>query len=188
MSWKIKAKIDGADKLHDVMRQLPAQIARRALRPSLNKEGSRVVAEARRRSPIGVSGLLKKSYGKKTRTYVKTNSVLVIVGPRRGFREVIKGKPHDPSKIGHLVEFGTKPHWIGRKKFGAKYVFSRRSSNYVPRMHPGAKPALTLTSASRQALVGAYTRLRSNIAAEIEKMISKGKYTPETSSEGDDNA
>lgn len=186
MSWKIKAQIDGAERLQVMLASLPKQIARRALRPALNKEGSRVLQEARRRSPIGVSGLLKKSYGKKTKTYVKTNTVIVIVGPRRGFREIIKGKPHDPAKIGHLVEFGTKPHWIGRKKFGARYVLSRRQANYVPRMHPGAKPALTLTKAARQALVGAYTRIQVNVWQNLEKMIANGKYTPDSS--GGDNA
>lgn len=63
-------------------------------------------------------GLLKKSLGQKVKTYAKSNTVVAIVGPRKGFRKRIgtitrgknKGQPvyADPVKYAHLVELGTR--------------------------------------------------------------------------------
>ncbi len=51
--------------------------------------------------------LLRKSIGYRIKTY-KT-SVVGVCGPRRGFKTVINGRPHDPVKYAHIVENGRGP-------------------------------------------------------------------------------
>jgi len=175
MAFKISAKIDGAEKLVEILRKLPPVIARRCLRPALNMEGTRVLKAAKQNVPTQTK-LLKKSLGKKTKTYPKTNAVVVIVGPRKGFAQVIDGKKRNPVMYAHLVEFGAKPHWLGKKKFlGISY--GRKKNNYVPRMHPGSPAQKPMTKAAKASLVGAYTRIKARMSQELDKLVASGKYT-----------
>jgi HK97 gp10 family phage protein len=52
------------------------------------------------------TGQLKKSLGKKTKTYRNSGTTVVIIGPRVGFMDASTGR--NPVKYGHLVELGTK--------------------------------------------------------------------------------
>ncbi len=57
------------------------------------------------------TGLLKKSIGKKTKTY-KGVTFIAVVGPRKGFKKEVEVNgtlvTRNPSKYAHLVEFGTR--------------------------------------------------------------------------------
>lgn len=80
-----------------------------------------------RNMPGMVKGLLKKSIGRRARTYRGNQVSFLAVGPRAGFRvqlnpswtkkKMAAGPPkplyQDPIKYAHLVEGGTKPHMIG---------------------------------------------------------------------------
>lgn len=166
---KIQARIEGVEKLQALMKNLTAQVSRRVLRPALNAEGSKVVAQAKRLVPK-VTGLFKKSLGKKTKTYVQSGNIIVVAGPRTGFKQVVAGKPRDPVKYGHLVEFGTRPHIV--KVHQARLKSSgNRSFN---QMHPGARAKRPLTNAYKYALVGAADRMAARMAIEIEKQAAKG--------------
>lgn len=181
MSLKIQARIEGAETLQAMLKSLPAQVARRVLRPALNAEGSKVVTQSKQLVPKA-TGLYKRSIGKKTKTYTQSGNIIVIVGPRTGFRQVIAGKPHDPVKYAHLVEFGTKPHFLSGGK-GHKLVQYRDSKgnlrfrqrrNYTRRMHPGTRPQKSLTKAYKYGLVGAAERMAARMGLEIEKQVAKG--------------
>lgn len=182
-SLKIKAHIEGVEKLQAIMAGLPAQVARRVLRPALNAEGSKVVTQSKQLVPKQ-TGLFKRSMGKKTKTYTQTGNIIVIVGPRTGYRQVIGGKPHDPVKYAHLVEFGAKPHFLSGAK-GHKLVQYRDRNGalkfrqrrvYTRKMHPGARAQKPLTRAYKYGLVGAADRMAARMAIEIEKQAAKGAF------------
>lgn len=169
---KIKAEIKGAKELQDLLRKFTPAVQRRILRPALNVEGTRVLQEARARVPVDTK-LLRRSLGKRTRTY-KNGTVLVIVGPRRGFKEQIDGRYKNPSKYAHLVEFGVKPHSIV-SRFAGRQVIGRKKRQHTMLMHPGMKGRKPLTKAYKTALNGAAERMAARMAVEIEKLAAKGK-------------
>jgi hypothetical protein len=61
-------------------------------------------------------GILKRSLGRVIKTYRQSGATVGVVGPRKGFRVIIKGKPVDPVKYAHLVEFGRKAVTVKKKK------------------------------------------------------------------------
>lgn len=167
MSLTIRAEITGIKDLMDMLKKFTPAVQRRILRPALNAEGQRVLVQARSNVPVDTK-LLKRSLGKRTKTY-KDGRVIVIVGPRRGFREIHKGRPKNPSNYAHLVEFGAAPHLIaGRSNIKTKKAFAGK-------MHPGAPAQKPLTRAYQTALNGAAERMASRMAQEIEKLAAKGK-------------
>ena len=119
-------------------------------------------AKANARS-IKDTGLLAKSIGAISRRY-RSGNVSVVVGPRTGHRQVIDGTPRDPSKYGHLVEFGTRPHLIKitRGPFAGRTI-----------SHPGSPPRSFMRKAytSKQAVVfGRFGKLlEKRIANAVEK-------------------
>ncbi|MBE3118843.1 MAG: HK97 gp10 family phage protein [Candidatus Atribacteria bacterium] len=68
-----------------------------------------IVADAQRRCPQR-SGVMAESIGAIQRTYRGSGTVITVIGPQSGFEEASAieylGRPHDPTKIGHLVEYG----------------------------------------------------------------------------------
>jgi len=166
---KINAHIEGLEELQAVLRTLPGKISRRVMRPALSAEGTKVVQAARQKVPQE-TGLLKKSLGKKVKTYTDTNAVVAIVGPRSGFRQIIDGRPKNPVKYAHLVEFGARPHLMPARS----NVVTRKS--YGGQIHPGSPAQKPLTKAYQSALVGAGERMTARIAIEIEKQAAKGAF------------
>lgn len=101
-----------------VERKVVGAAVTRALGPVRN-EARRILRKSK------VTGTLAKSIGNKTKRY--PSGVFVgMVGARRGFvteiqpprpdglspKAVLRMRKHDPTKIFHLIEFGTKPHAI----------------------------------------------------------------------------
>lgn len=162
-AFAIKARIEGIEQVQAMLKNLTPATQRKVLRPALNAEGVKIRQAAKRNVP-NVTGLLRKSLGKKSKTYTD-GTVIVIVGPRRGFKRVIDGKPRNPVNYAHLVEFGTKPHFLRPQKTKGK----------TGKMHPGARAQKPITRAAESALVGAAQRMATRMAAEIEKLAAKGK-------------
>jgi len=173
---RMNATIEGIPELMKTLEKFPGAIQRRILRPVLSAEGSKVVSEARENVPRQ-TGLLRKSLGKKMVTY-KNGGVICVVGPRRGFKQVIDGKPRNPTKYAHLVEYGTKPHPIVTK-FSGRIIYSKKGKvkgrNYTTLEHPGARRGNYLSKAYKTALNGAAERMAVRMAAEVEKLAAKGK-------------
>ena len=70
----------------------------------VHKRASKKRTAAKREVPVD-TGLLKKSIGKKVKTYRQDGVVWVAVGPRSGFEEHIDGVVvKNPVKYAHLVE------------------------------------------------------------------------------------
>jgi len=79
-------------------------IARRIVSRASNKVIGPVAKAAKRNCPVD-TGLLKKSIGKRTKTYRGSGAVVSVVGPRKGFAgQDAQGRQKDPTKYAHLAE------------------------------------------------------------------------------------
>ena len=95
----IRTRIEGADALDRLLKQLPEKVARNVLRGAVRKGAKVVEAEMRQRAPVGPTGNLKASI---TQRGVKTKDKRMLtrrVGSFKGGG--LKGYH------AHFIEFGT---------------------------------------------------------------------------------
>lgn len=127
MAYGIKVKLEG---LEDVLKRLGTvrkAVQGRIVRKALEKATKPILSAAKAKAPKGATGLLRKSLGRKAKTYRRSGTSMIILGPRTGFaKQGKKGKKItalgkkfraagvNPSKYAHLVEKGTKPHSLGK--------------------------------------------------------------------------
>jgi hypothetical protein len=96
-------------KLQDLPRRLQGQIERKAFR-----QGGIVLREALRAAAPVDSGLTAKSIGYLVKIYRRSGSVVLVVGPQRGYLREVRRKDRrkpvkaDPARTAHLTEGGTK--------------------------------------------------------------------------------
>lgn len=171
MAFAIRARIEGVEALQAILKNLTPATQRKVLRPALNVEGTKILQAAKRNVPVKTK-LLRKSLGKKTKTY-KDGTIIVIVGPRHGFKQTVKGRTQNPTKYAHLVEGGAKPHFLYFVDAPSSGPGKKRK--LVRLMHPGAPAQRPLKRAADSALVGAAQRMATRMGQEMEKLAAKGK-------------
>ena len=76
----------------------------RIARPAIREASAEIRKRAKAKAPKD-SGQLKRSIKNTVRT--GRVGVYAVVGPAHGFKIEHEGKPRDPTKYAHLVEFGT---------------------------------------------------------------------------------
>lgn len=90
-------EVDGR-RLVSQLRRLPDRVANRAARKAVNAGIAVIVTAVKPAAPVGETGNLKKSVGKKTKQYNRADRTVGLVGPRI-----------DSGRLGfhgHLVEDG----------------------------------------------------------------------------------
>lgn len=145
MPLAIKCKVkDGAiQALARKLAEVDRKAARKAIRFGVNEATKFVAADAKANVPKG-TGLLKKSIGRRVRSYRGGTVISGIVGPRSGFAITLpNGKKVNPAKYAHLVEFGrkavkAKKALLLADKF-ANVVFGKEVKAVAPR--PFLRPA-----------------------------------------------
>jgi hypothetical protein len=91
----------GTKEAKRFLRDFPKAV-KRVQRAAVSAMATPVVKDAKRRAPKR-TGALRKSMGKKVKTYA-SGAVIAIVGPRKGKATIVDGKIHDPATIAHIVE------------------------------------------------------------------------------------
>lgn len=125
MGNTIQVEIQGIDHLIHRLRQARPAFTRRYLRNGIRKSLSVVNKGAKTLVRVGKTGQTKRSLGVKVKVYARAHVVFGVVEPRPGFRIPVEfswraKKPgaalkyvavrwHDPRKLAHLIERGTKP-------------------------------------------------------------------------------
>lgn len=94
-------RLTGDKELKRFMKRLPKKV-KKVQRSAVSAMATPVLKQARKNAPKR-TGTLRKSLGKKSRTY-KSGTVIAVVGPRNGKGVMVNGKWHDPAKIAHIVE------------------------------------------------------------------------------------
>lgn len=138
---------------------------KRAITLKAVKAGAKLVqATAKARAPRRKrSGALRQSLGIKAVKGSRGKTLaLAVIGARSKVVKRYKGKTIKPSKYAHLVEKGTKPHMVGKRR------------------HPGAKAQPFLKPALDSNKVAAGRAMLDTLAAEIDKALkgapkAKGK-------------
>lgn len=156
MPFRVKQKVEGVEDIIKSLNILKQGVRNRVVRKGLNEPAKLLVKEVKTRIPKR-SGLTRKSIGRKAKTY-KSGVVVVIIGPRKGFRkEVVVNKQtgatriHDPVNIWHLIELGTS-----------------HSAAIAPARRAYDANKSVLKSMARQGIIDA-------LATEIVKAAAKGK-------------
>ena len=131
MADGITFKLTGVPELQKILTQLPQAATRRAMRAAMIVATTPVLERVRQLVPTGPysTGLLRKSIGRKTVVYPRKNTVVVVIGPRSGFKKSVvrpgSKRPvlANPVKYAHLVELGF--HHKASGKFIAPRSFLR---------------------------------------------------------------
>ncbi len=180
MSFAIEGKWEGLADVFKRLEGLSRKVTGKILRPAV-KHAAKIVLKAVKAKVPTRTRNLKKSLAVKVKTYRRTGTVVAIIGPRKGRKTQIgtysrgpnKGKPiyEDPANIAHLVEFGTRPHAIGKGSRLARVLKSGRLTKEIQTggMHPGAA-AQSFIRAGWDATKGpAEQTLRTEILEGLEK-------------------
>ena len=107
MAKQVGIVIRNFDQSMRTFKRLKGGKQRQALRAGVKAAASLQAKEAKRSTPERTKQL-KRSIGWKDKTFSATNTVIGIIGVRRGFATTIKGKRVNPAKYLHLVELGTR--------------------------------------------------------------------------------
>lgn len=173
--------VSGLKETRQAFLSLPRRVAVNVVRRGLLAGASVVRDEARRLAPQppAVSrsgnkrtGLLVRSIRSETRSAIRQgdrNTYIAAVTIRKP--RVSTGP--NPRRYAHLVEFGVRPHSLGK---GSVLAPKKRGTRAVQkgRMHPGFPGVLFMTRAfeskKAQALEVLVQRMRTELAKELEKM------------------
>ena len=134
------------------------------LRGSLRKTARSVLVKAARRN-------LRKANGQRfardvtVKTRVRNKQAFAVVGAKRGT---------PLSKVGHLIEKGTRPHEIGVKR--AKSMVTR-DGIFIGRRasHPGTQAKPWMNPALRDNEAKVVTDFGKNLVTEIDRAVRKGR-------------
>lgn len=125
MTDTIEFKIDGAKELDELLKQLPANVARRVSANALRAAGRDMRDEMKRMVPVK-TGALKRSI-----------KVITAKSDKRDERNVKVGVIGKETPLAHLVEFGSAAHKIATKT--KRVLFDAGSGTFFGRTvsHPG---------------------------------------------------
>lgn len=168
MSAALSINVNGEREIVRALRKLDDRLVRRVMRKAVRAGANPIVRTARQNVPRS-TGLLRKSLGTKVKTY-NNGTIVAIIGPRTGFKQLVNGKPRNPTKYAHLVEFGTKAHLIGRAG-----IYFRVLREWVggPIEHPGSTGTRFLTRAFQFNQRGSRRAMSKKALQEIEKEAQK---------------
>lgn len=98
----------GIEKLQNNLKALRDKIATKITKAAVDQSNTVVAQSIKPLIPV-LSGLLRKSLGKKSKVYRKT-TVIGLVGPRSDAGKLVNHNGtlvyEDPNRISHLIEFG----------------------------------------------------------------------------------
>lgn len=177
---KIQVKLANLNQLQELVKDIERKHARKALKAGINEAASLVLRQVRANVPVDTKAL-RQAIGKKVKVYRNGGNVVAIIGARkdapnkppkyrksRRRRRYLKSKIVNPKTYVHIVEFGSRPHAIGKKD-------SLRKKRQTGRLHPGsvAKPFMRPAWASSQEAAAAVVVRR--VQQEINKLRFQGK-------------
>jgi len=165
---QISLDIDAASQraLERAMNALPDKVFDKVVKSAANAAMTPVLKAARAKCPVETKQL-KASLGKKRKVYKRNGVVVVLIGPRDGYKDPETGR--NPVNYAHLVEFGTAPHLIPAGeglKIGPAVVRGTVEHPGAP-AKPFLRPAL---DESKQKVLAAY---RKKVLQGIERETAK---------------
>ncbi|MCK6475325.1 MAG: HK97 gp10 family phage protein [Phycisphaerales bacterium] len=181
------AYILGLDDIRRNMRSLPRRLGIAVARRGLYAGAKVVRDEARRLAP--------QPPAKSKKGYSRTGKLKkAIVAESRGVFKDASGKPteHRASVLiarkgktaarsvrayAHFVEYGTRPHAVGKGSILEPYKRSKKKKKQVGRMHPGTSPQPFMRPAFDTKKIEALHAIADTTRAELAKELAAMKST-----------
>lgn len=152
-------KVLGEKELLKALDEFSASSQRRIARPAVRAASTPVMKAVRNNAPRKTedrTGQLRKSIGRRMKSYKNSGMVIAFVGPRSRMEITDKhGRKVNPTKYAHLYEFGTAPHSVGG------------------RFHPGAKPHPFVRDAWARTEGTAMQTMKAKIREQIPKEAAR---------------
>lgn len=191
----IRMKAEGIDEVRNALDGVRKSVKARILKSAVAYAIKPMVPATKSAVPRKF-GTLAKSIISRVKRYTKGEDAVVValVGPEAKYKETVTGsipfmgprngvsREQKPSKYAHLVEHGTKAHFIpapgfGRKAQKTKAQFGMKSTPGWT--HPGAKahPFLKPTAERMQSTVVERMRdqVLKRVKIEYDRAVKKGK-------------
>jgi HK97 gp10 family phage protein len=179
VAFAIKGTFTGLDDVFKRLGHLNRTVRNRILRAAINEATKPLLDDAKQRAPRQ-SGLLRKSLGRKVKTYRASGVVVAIIGPRSkpSFKRQVtvrdkrtgktRSEYRNPVKYAHLQEQGRKAVRVKRGRvLGRKGVyFGKQAAAALPR--PFLRPAFAAGKARAE------QTMRRRILEEVLKEAAKG--------------
>jgi hypothetical protein len=162
-SHQVQADLQGlSDKLKD-------QINRKAMRKAL----APISRQAKKNmTPHKRSGLLRKAISSVVKLY-PSGVAFGLVGPDRSLTGMYEGRKAWPQKYVHLLEYGTRPHRIGKGSTLSRADKPNRKEVQQGYKHPGAKAFKPLARAAASSQSQAALAYAQAVRTELAKLNSK---------------
>ena len=161
--------LSGGKELERQLARLGTKVEKKLKKQAVKAAAKPIVVSARGKGPRE-SGLLAESLGSFVKTY-RSGTTVAIVGPRRKFRVRQKveitgaSKGREPANYAHLVEGGTKPHFMPKAVIGGVVLTAFQ--------HPGTEAQPFMAPAFNQHKNRAFKimadKLRKGIAREARR-------------------
>ena len=137
----------------------------RALTPVLRAAKKNITPRKR-------SGLYRKSVIRKVKRY-RSGIAVGLVGPDTSVVGQFEGSRIRPQKYAHLVEYGTRPHRLGRGAVLARDDKPKLKQVQHGYKHPGAKAFGPLSRAAAETKAQAVAIYGQTVADELAKLATK---------------
>ena len=167
----VSVKVFGAKDTIDALKAMGVKVV-----PISSKAASKSMTTVSKKMKANVRGYsrnLAKSIGKKTKTYRRSGTTIVSVGPRLKYQWInSRGTVTVAAKIAHLVESGTAPHVIQSNRGMSNIGDSAEGSEEFygkTVQHPGtdARPFI------RPSLISSRRKVENKYMREIKVGIEK---------------
>lgn len=182
----IDTAVVGLKDVIDVLNSLPKKVGFAAVRKGLKAGGQVIADDAKARVPMRTGALRKSIVVETYRTRNRKEIAMKVTIARKAFRmkegqlALQKRKKGErayrkgdiyPRNYAHLVEWGTKPHSLG-KSSKRKYAIVGMQHGA---MHPGAAPKPFLRPAFTTKREAAVQKFAEVVRSEIDGLGKKGK-------------
>lgn len=169
---ELSFKLDGLQPLLRRLDKLPRKVQQRAYRTGLRKAAAAIIKPARaniKAAGAVETGLLAKSLSFKLKKYPRTQTAVVVIGPRTdltaGQKKARAGyqgarAKRSPAHYAHLVENPIKPHEIPTKLIGDAIIVDAW-------VHPGSRGCQFLKKAFDANKARAYQALTREIGKAL---------------------
>ncbi len=135
MSVKTGVSVKNMERLLRSLAKIPQKAQGKALRNAVAKSMTPVSKKARSEAPVD-SGALKRSIGKKSKSYQRGLIAVSMVGPRKRIANVMSGnRLRIPRHYVHLVERGRK---AGTNKRGGRSG-AMKANDFIQRSYRASK-------------------------------------------------
>ncbi|MCP4539820.1 MAG: hypothetical protein GY832_21995 [Chloroflexi bacterium] len=181
MPDKININLSGDVELQRMLNGIGDKVLKKVVRKAEAKAMMIVVqaakANVRRHGSTQGYNKLAKAIGRRTKLYRQSATMVTVAG----IRSKQGDKEFDPSRVGHLLEFGTAPHDITLKKPLRLTGEAGTSGRTLPAgfviHHPGAEKKPFLRPAfdnNKGRIIGTFRRfIKDGIIDEAKKLAKK---------------